>query len=202
MYTCECGKEFENYQSFNGHKSHCKTHQLAKHGLEHFEAIYNSRCESLQKARIKYSEKCSKKRTVDLEQWVSEQHVCECCGKLLTEKFGSGRFCSRACANSRIHNEETKQKISSSLNEFFRNNPFEKVHMCKDCGNIIEETRGNSKYCETCASIRKSHRNHRGGQNSAAAQAENRRSKNEIYFCSLCEQYFTNVLHNVAMFNG
>ena len=26
IYRCECGKEFDYYQSFNGHKSHCKIH--------------------------------------------------------------------------------------------------------------------------------------------------------------------------------
>lgn len=31
MYKCECGKEFENAQSFNGHKSHCKIHLYAKY---------------------------------------------------------------------------------------------------------------------------------------------------------------------------
>ena len=33
-YICECGKEFDNSQSFNGHKSHCKVHQLKKRGSE------------------------------------------------------------------------------------------------------------------------------------------------------------------------
>ena len=32
-----------------------------------------------------------------------------------SEKFGSGRFCSRACANTRIHSAETKDKIRSGL---------------------------------------------------------------------------------------
>lgn len=25
-YKCECGKEFDNPQKFNGHKSHCQMH--------------------------------------------------------------------------------------------------------------------------------------------------------------------------------
>lgn len=25
-YRCECGKEFTDSQSFNGHKSHCRIH--------------------------------------------------------------------------------------------------------------------------------------------------------------------------------
>jgi very-short-patch-repair endonuclease len=29
LYRCECGKEFNNYQSLNGHFSHCKIHRIA-----------------------------------------------------------------------------------------------------------------------------------------------------------------------------
>ena len=25
-YVCECGREFDDTQSFNGHKSHCEIH--------------------------------------------------------------------------------------------------------------------------------------------------------------------------------
>lgn len=27
FYKCECGKEFDHYQKFNGHKTHCKIHR-------------------------------------------------------------------------------------------------------------------------------------------------------------------------------
>ena len=32
IYQCICGKTFDNAQKFNGHKSHCVTHQLSKYG--------------------------------------------------------------------------------------------------------------------------------------------------------------------------
>lgn len=35
----------------------------------------------------------------------------------MTEKYGSGRFCSKSCANSRIHSEVTKNKIAKSLKQ-------------------------------------------------------------------------------------
>lgn len=41
-------------------------------------------------------------------------YICEHCGKEVFIKYGSGRFCSRACANSRIRTEETKRKIGQS----------------------------------------------------------------------------------------
>lgn len=40
------------------------------------------------------------------------------------------------------------------------------------------------------------------GKKSAAIQSEKRRSKNEIEFCTLCENNFKNVLHNQPIFNG
>lgn len=41
--------------------------------------------------------------------------ICEKCGKPIESKFGTGRFCSRACANSRTRSKESKQKTSESL---------------------------------------------------------------------------------------
>lgn len=40
--------------------------------------------------------------------------ICEKCGKLHDGSYGSGRFCSRSCANSRTHSQETKRKIGQS----------------------------------------------------------------------------------------
>ena len=37
------------------------------------------------------------------------------CNKEHDGSFGSGRFCSRSCANSRTHTEETRKRISVSL---------------------------------------------------------------------------------------
>lgn len=46
-------------------------------------------------------------------------YMCERCGKLVedTDKFGSGRFCSRACANARDHSAETKERIRQGVNK-------------------------------------------------------------------------------------
>ena len=37
MHICECGKEFDNAQKFNGHKSHCKVHLKAVGKLDNYE---------------------------------------------------------------------------------------------------------------------------------------------------------------------
>lgn len=45
---------------------------------------------------------------------------CEKCGKEITERFGSGRFCSKSCSNSRVRSEESKKKVSKSLKEYYK----------------------------------------------------------------------------------
>lgn len=112
-YICECGKEFTNSQSFNAHKSHCKDHYLVKYGNLDFLNVSNKK--RALAAGIKIKVNTQTKRDKDLQQWISEQHKCEKCGKIMTEKFGSGRFCCRACANSRDCTKETKEKISLGL---------------------------------------------------------------------------------------
>jgi hypothetical protein len=58
--------------------------------------------------------------------------ICEKCGKEHDGKFGSGRFCSRACANSRVHSEETKERISKSLKD--KDSSTLKNIKCSFCG--------------------------------------------------------------------
>jgi len=41
-YKCECGKEFDNSQAFNGHKSHCKIHLGGTKYLENLKVFKNS----------------------------------------------------------------------------------------------------------------------------------------------------------------
>lgn len=42
-------------------------------------------------------------------------YICENCGKLATEKYGSGRFCSRTCANTHKHSDETNTKSDEKV---------------------------------------------------------------------------------------
>ena len=50
-------------------------------------------------------------------------YICEKCNKEVKVEFGSGRFCSRPCANSRVKSKETKEKTSKSLRRFCNENP-------------------------------------------------------------------------------
>lgn len=136
MYKCECGKEFENSQSFNGHKSRCKTYQMLKYGsLEKLENSWNN---FLAKGNETRKTHIKERKEKELFLWIEEKHTCEKCGKVMTEKFGSGRFCSRSCANSKAHSEETKQNTSSSLKKFWDGKGRKEKNpcICKICGNI------------------------------------------------------------------
>lgn len=114
-FICVCGAEFDNAQKFNSHKSHCKEHYLHKYGdLAEYNTHKSAKHEA---AKFALHTKANAIKQDKLDLWISEQHKCERCGKVMTEKFGSGRFCSRACANARDLSDETKEKISKSLSK-------------------------------------------------------------------------------------
>lgn len=75
----------------------------------------------------------------------SISYVCEKCSKITNEKFGSGRFCSRACANSRNHSIETKQKIKKTLISFYNKETKE----CIICKKIIDY-KNSTNLCLDC----------------------------------------------------
>lgn len=113
LLICVCGAEFDNSQKFNSHKSHCKEHYIHKYGsLTEYEAHIRAKHKAIGKV---LHEKSEAEKQLKLDTWIAEQHLCERCGEIMVTKFGSGRFCSRACANAREHSDETKAKISQSL---------------------------------------------------------------------------------------
>lgn len=62
-------------------------------------------------------------------------NICERCGNDHDGSFGSGRFCSKSCANKRTHSEKTKMKISKSLGGVgFKGS-------CANCGNDLPQTK-------------------------------------------------------------
>ena len=52
------------------------------------------------------------KKAKELEIWISEKHECACCHKIMTEKYGSGKYCCKKCACTHPHTEETKKLLS------------------------------------------------------------------------------------------
>lgn len=147
IYICECGREFNSSQKINAHKSHCSTYLGPNR--------YEQRLYQLKKmASISGKQKSTEakiKAQQNLIIWLTEQHVCEKCGKVMTEKFGSGRFCSRACANS--HKKKTVKVNSAKKLRVSRKPEFV---ACSYCGSLIDisnkkKNKTNRYYCNgTC----------------------------------------------------
>ena len=117
LYKCECGREFTNSQSFNGHKSHCEVHQIKKYGsLEFVKKTTSLRKKSSDKSR---TENAKKRKEINLQKWINEEHKCEICGKKMKVKYGSGRFCSAQCSHKRKLSEKSKTKISIQMKNYY-----------------------------------------------------------------------------------
>lgn len=144
-YACKyCGQQFDEFTLLGGHVIGCTEYIKQKYGS--LEQYQNELAEKREQNAIKIL----KRKQAQLEQWVSEQHTCECCCKVMTEKFGAGRFCSRACANKRNHSEDTKQKISDSINKFNEQNGKSVTDkFCIICGNKLGHN-NKSSYCIHC----------------------------------------------------
>ena len=140
---------------------------------------------------------------------------CKNCGKLTKSKF-----CSKSCAATynnkqrKPRSEESIQKTKDSLILYYSQNKSYRI--CKVCGKKYVYNQGiNTKLVcsKECSKYLRDHRNEflsketklklsEAGRKSASVQGESRRSKNEKYFCELCEKYFKRVTHNECIFNG
>lgn len=101
-YKCECGKEFQARQNFAGHQRMCAVHHKEK-------GDYLEWKEGLRETNKKV---VKTKREKKLQKWIEEEHRCEKCGKIMKEKFGSGRFCSIHCSQSRVHPKLSQKEKS------------------------------------------------------------------------------------------
>lgn len=206
-YKCVCGREFTNSQAFNGHKSHCKLVFKNKNkDLKKLDYLRTSKAAKTRNKKVKEINNIKKQEF--LKNWISEQHKCERCGKIMTEYFGSGRFCSKACANAHDYSDETRKKIGISLSNSDKNYSkllkkyneevyYKNPNKCIVCGNILEYNKRSSKTCCKECYIR---------YDREIQKRINpvKRSKNEILFCNLCEEFFgkENILNNEKLFNG
>ena len=139
-------------------------------------------------------------------------------------------FCSHSCSakfNNRLRelNDNTKQKISNGLKNFWKNEREKVINKesdrlslkkCIVCGK--EFLRENGKTTSRCCSKECSHELEinrlkylsdeariamsLNARKVIEKQCEEKRSKNEKYFCELCEHHFKDVKHNEAIFNG
>jgi hypothetical protein len=71
------------------------------------------------------------------------------CGKEHEGTFGSGKFCSRSCANKRNHSIETREKISRGTKGLpaWNKKRDKKIKGCKVCGSTREKFK---QFCKEC----------------------------------------------------
>lgn len=167
VYICECGREFNNPQAFNGHKSHCKVHQMYKYGNLDFliESDFIRHSKTQLTAQQKAANKTAIKKSQldnDIEKWISEKHTCEKCGKVMTEKYGSGRFCCKSCANSHVKHGryinnilQAKKHLSiKSTHKYQLEKYLSNIPKCVICGKSLEyKKRKNKTCCPECKNI-------------------------------------------------
>jgi very-short-patch-repair endonuclease len=151
-FTCECGKIFSSSQSFNGHKCHCKEHLIAKGGIARYEAYLEQQAKSSKLAIETKQAQAAAERTASFTAWLDSKPCCERCGNIMTAKYGSGRFCSEACAKSRNQSEETRQKIRESLSKTLTDKQKPELRpkkFCCICGRKIKSY-NKTGYCKKC----------------------------------------------------
>ena len=126
LYKCKCGKEFTNSQAFNGHKGLCKIHL----GEEEFNRRIELRKQKgwiSQESKDKRLKESQLRKEQELQQWISEKHKCEKCGKVMTEKYASGRFCCKECARGFSNYKGVYDEILEQKKQY--------EHVCEFCGN-------------------------------------------------------------------
>lgn len=187
MYKCEyCGKEFEKLQGLSAHKGHCKLNP-------------NNTKEKLKKRYKEISLKGSKtiienhKIKFQQEELTRKERklVCQRCRKeyilnLTDKEFENNKyskFCSRSCANTRQHSEETKKKIGEHVkkSEIYKTNnllAIQKRVKEKD-NNTIFDKNGHKIYHYICKECGKEYTN-----------LDNRNINSKIYCSKECKHKY------------
>jgi len=123
---------------------------------------------------------------------------CKHCNVEFIKKYNDiqrspNHFCSYECSatynnSKRIITDEMKQKISDRVKQYNIDNPrVKKIKYCVICKNPVNLKK--RKTCSTeCFKIANSQGGVKGGTISASLNV--RRSKGEIHFAKLCEEYF------------
>ena len=158
-------------------------------------------------------------------EYYKNPKICVQCGKVIPYEHRSNTmFCGMSCKNSysnshRIISEEHKQKISKSVSERYANGDnrgcVERV--CKVCGKHYYKTKHNGSTRVCCSKECSDYLLHNRKEfyspetlekmsermrNNVLKLGDLKRSKNEVLFCKMCEEHFTNVENNKPIFNG
>lgn len=95
MEKCICGREFETKAQLRGHQSHCRLY-LGEEKYQERQELQKKASQMASKSRIEVAEEKSRK---ELEEWYSQPRYCEYCGKLMKERYATGRFCNHSCSS-------------------------------------------------------------------------------------------------------
>ena len=209
-----CGIECRSNLSKSCHERFCKLNPDYEHNIKVITEASRKASKSISNGLKEFY------KSNPLNKIEEYKFICQRCGKqyslmLRKRDFDNGKyskFCSRACANSRNHSGETKEKIRSSLiksyNESGRKSIKEKQYLlnpkhCSACGaELPYAMRHNATCSRECAHLSQSNGGKTGGKHSAKIRAK--RSKNEIAIANRCIEAFNNrkILTNEPYFNG
>lgn len=151
---------------------YCKQ-EFSNHGIfthverTHIKSLKYSNGRNNSYSKIEYREKIKKSRENCFEKKLGKfkifDVVCVCCKKIFQVEEREFQFpkktkyfCSRRCSNFRMVSDETKQKISNSLQESNKKKVTKPklTIVCKNCGISFETKKKKQKYCsKECSSI-------------------------------------------------
>ena len=150
-FQCVCGKIYNNSQALKGHQSQCKNYLESK-GID----IKEYFLKRIGKNASKQKQIANKKKAIrmqdqkdQLSKWIQEKHRCQKCDKVMTEKWGSGRFCSRQCANSHSKSTESRRQTSISIRSSSKVNE-RKLARQLEKERIIAEYKASPSHCVIC----------------------------------------------------
>lgn len=63
--------------------------------------------------QIKKSEENTRNKKMEEQKYLDSLPRCATCGKIITEIYGCGKYCSKKCASTHSHSQETKDLISN-----------------------------------------------------------------------------------------
>lgn len=171
-----------------------------------------------------YKEDLVKGRNAIKQKWdkIKEDYrknnpsFCKECNSILSYKKRNNKFCDNSCSASFNNKKRTKynytlsekglkniQKTQIKKSNKIKNEYYNNPNYCIICDNGLSYDNRTRKTCsDDCLSILRSKNGVYAGKQSALAQSEERRSKNEKLFANLCKKQFDEVLTNEPIFNG
>lgn len=198
MYKCKiCNKDFKQRHSLAAHYSSSHSKRPKKDRITLTKICKCGKSFTVEckigrehKTRQYCSRKCSNSRQID----DSKKKTLNCykCNKPVVVGLRASKVKCDKCRSIQRQSRIVKEKrIRVSKRTYYD-------FICKQCNNQFQSTRKDTKFC--CRHCQSIFVGRLGGIKSSAKKIK--RSKNETLFFELCKLKFSNVLHNVNMFNG